>query len=174
MSPDCFTTSRLLVRDWRPVIEKSASRKVLEAELSSILSRPVLQHLPPSMHLDDAPGRMSSWIDARAKECDVLLVQRKDSAAVIGLVILASESASAAVPDLRIGYLFAESAWGQGFASELLEGLVAWTGRAGPVRLVGGVGKDNPASARVLEKAGFRIEASLSTHETDVFVREVG
>ena len=117
---------------------------------------------------------MSSWIDARAEESDVLLVQRKDSAALIGLVILAGDSALAAVLDLHIGYLFAESAWGQGFASELLEGLVAWTGRARPVRLVGGVGKDNPASARVLEKAGFRIEASLSTPETDVFVREVG
>jgi ribosomal-protein-alanine N-acetyltransferase len=56
-----------------------------------------------------------------------------------------------------IGYLLAESAWGQGYASELLEGFVDWCTTADISSVIGGVARENVASRRVLEKNGFDI-----------------
>ena len=80
------------------------------------------------------------------------------------LLFLAEWAASSAV-EIRVGYLLAEPYWGRGFASELIAGLVAWCRQQPSVEfLAGGVAADNPASARVLEKNGFR----QSTAEDDV------
>ena len=58
--------------------------------------------------------------------------------------------------DVRLGYLLAESAWGKGLASELIEGFVRWCrGEAAIRSLAGGVNPDNAASIHVLEKNGF-------------------
>lgn len=59
----------------------------------------------------------------------------------------------------EIGYWLGEPYWGQGFAAEALRGLVAAArGLAGFERLTARVLQANPASVRVLEKAGFSIE----------------
>ena len=58
--------------------------------------------------------------------------------------------------EIRLGYLLAESVWGQGHASELIAGFVAWCRGQPRLRsIVGGVAPDNIASARVLTKNGF-------------------
>ena len=51
-----------------------------------------------------------------------------------------------------------QAAWGQGIATELVDGLTVWT-RSQPaiVSLSGAVHVDNPASRRVLEKCGFAV-----------------
>jgi RimJ/RimL family protein N-acetyltransferase len=53
----------------------------------------------------------------------------------------------------EIGYWFGRPYWGQGFASEALNGFIAEARRLGA--LEAGHFVDNPASGRVLEKAGF-------------------
>jgi [ribosomal protein S5]-alanine N-acetyltransferase len=57
---------------------------------------------------------------------------------------------------LRLGYAYAQSSWGQGFASEALSAVITWAGNHLADReIYGEVFHDNPASARVLAKAGF-------------------
>src|SRR5690606_39243328 len=58
--------------------------------------------------------------------------------------------------EVEVGYWIVPSHWGRGFATEALRGLVALARLAGHTRIVGRHAADNPASARVLRKSGFR------------------
>ena len=54
------------------------------------------------------------------------------------------------------GYWIGRPYWGRGFATEALEGALVWASRKWKRRaMVAGHFADNPASGRVLEKAGF-------------------
>ena len=54
------------------------------------------------------------------------------------------------------GYWIGRPFWGRGFATEALEGALVWAGKRWRRRaLMAGHFADNPASGRVLEKAGF-------------------
>ena len=58
--------------------------------------------------------------------------------------------------DWEIGYWIGRPWWGQGFATEIGQALVALgTQTLGASRLIAGHYDDNPASGRVLEKLGF-------------------
>lgn len=75
---------------------------------------------------------------------------------------------------LHLGYLFSERAWGKGYGSELIGGLVFWLQHQGlPLQLTAGVGRDNPASARALVKKGFVLEATASNTDTDTYVLRI-
>jgi RimJ/RimL family protein N-acetyltransferase len=151
-----FDTARLWVRDWQADLADPAARRVLVTELAAILTPPVLAHLPPPLHLENAPGAVSAWVCARADEAAVHTVRARSDAALLGLLILSPQAATGGTPPaLHLGYLFGESAWGRGYATELVRGLVTAVRDGPPVDLVGGVDSANPASARVLEKCGF-------------------
>ena len=56
----------------------------------------------------------------------------------------------------EVGYWIGRPFWGRGYATEALDGAIAWAARTWKRRaLVAGHFADNPASGRVLEKAGF-------------------
>ena len=56
----------------------------------------------------------------------------------------------------EIGYWIGQPYWGRGLATEAVDGLVQWASRRwGKRALLSGHFTDNPASGRVLEKAGF-------------------
>lgn len=180
MVPAPFITPRLMVRDARPSLGDMAARRSLEAALADLLTPGVLEHLPPPLQLEPGTrigsdiGCVTTWIDARAAESDVLLVDRRGDGALVGLMFVADGSGGADRPNCHIGYLLAETVWGQGLASELLIGFVASMATREPVRLIGGVDRANPASARVMEKAGFAIVPELSSPQTAIFARDVG
>jgi 2-polyprenyl-3-methyl-5-hydroxy-6-metoxy-1,4-benzoquinol methylase len=111
--------------------------------------------------------RAEAWIEERDRESPTLLVIEKHSQQPIGLVMLfAASTDGGAEVDLRIGYLFAEQAWGQGLATELVAGLADWARSQPSIRtLTGGVAPANPASARVLVKNGFETVAKSDDGE---------
>ena len=57
---------------------------------------------------------------------------------------------------VEVGYWIAPDRWGQGYATEALGGLLSLARLSGHRRIVGRHAADNPASGRVLRKAGFR------------------
>jgi len=63
----------------------------------------------------------------------------------------------------EIGYYVAEPCWGRGIATEAVRGLTAYAFDSFPelVRIQAAVFEWNPASMRVLEKAGYEREALL-------------
>ncbi|NOD32988.1 MULTISPECIES: GNAT family N-acetyltransferase [unclassified Ruegeria] len=172
MTPNQFSTPRLLVNHWTEELQVPLLRQKLESELSTLLTPNVLKCLPPSMQLQDRD--ISHWIDARCVESDVLVVRQRQDGHLIGLTILATELSLNAVPNIHLGYLIAENAWGNGYASELLDGLIAAL-TPGPVtRLVAGVGRDNPASTRVLQKSGFVLLCENAPADTEMYVCQTG
>lgn len=166
-----FKTRRLLIQDWTPALEDDAARAGLQQALARILTPPVLKHLPPPLQFDAEHDDIADWIDDRAAESDSLLVFAEG--VLIGLVLMAVNDTEP-IAEIHIGYLLAESAWGRGIATELLRGLVKSFKGLEPAVLLGGVGRDNPASARVLRKAGFERDPGRSTPDTDIFKREIG
>ncbi len=81
-----------------------------------------------------------------------LLFQRTDGAPrLIGACGLHNNHGEA-----ELGYWIARPYWGLGFASEAARAVVAIARAIGHDRLVAGHFTDNPASARVLRKIGFR------------------
>ena len=174
-TPRGFSTQRLRVECWTGCLAESRKFQSLVKALQPILTPNVLYHLPDPLQLPPGQVSVAAWIRARQAESDVYLIRDMSSRALLGLLILAEMEAPGGPTTLHLGYLFGETAWGKGFASEMLRGLVAWRGgRDGPVRLIAGVGKANPASARVLEKAGFLRDPQLSDRQTDMFRRDLG
>lgn len=58
--------------------------------------------------------------------------------------------------DVELGYWISKYHWGQGYATEALEAVLDHAHTLGHKRIVATHFADNPASARILHKAGFR------------------
>ena len=164
-----FRTDRLWVRDWTPMLDSDRLRR----DLRAVLTPAVLQTLPEPLHLHD--DDIAGWIKAQSREGTVFTLHDTGhdtpGDTLLGLMLLAIPPGPD--PAIHVGYLLAEPVWGQGYATELLRGLVATLKNHNGARLVGGVGIDNPASARVLQKAGFLRDAALSSPDTDFFVQTI-
>ena len=149
-----FQTRRLRVGPWHVVAEQLAVD--LAAIVAGILSEATTRELPEMWRGDFTVERARAWIDERDGESPTLLIVDTRSIEPAGVLILFEASEGGSRVDLRIGYLFAQSLWGQGLATELVAGLVEWARKHPSIQtLSGGVATDNPASARVLVKNGF-------------------
>ncbi|MBT2131429.1 GNAT family N-acetyltransferase [Aliiroseovarius lamellibrachiae] len=163
-----YTTERLFVRHWRDDLADPARRGELERGLLRILTSTVLAHLPPSLQVEK--GRISNWVTDRAKESEVFVIKSEKSGDLLGLMLLVAQMDEGKPPHIHLGYLLAEPAWGRGYATEVIRGLVAALTPLGPFDVMGGVGVDNPASAKVLTRAGFVKDAEHSAPETEMYV----
>jgi ribosomal-protein-alanine N-acetyltransferase len=141
--PACITTARLHLHRWPLAAAQTAA---ICAALPGILTPKATRSLPPSLALTEEPA---GWLEARAKEADIYAIFAPAPDQPIGLLLLAW-------PDPKtchIGYVLAEHIWGNGYATEMLAGLLRTLPHG--VTLRAGVSAQNPASARVLKKAGF-------------------
>ncbi|SHH42068.1 GNAT family N-acetyltransferase [Cognatishimia maritima] len=165
-----FETSRLRVRNWKDVLSNGMAPRWLEKGLAQLLTPKVLEHLPPSLQLSGGKSEIADWVALQAGEGETYLVQDRHSGALLGLLILAAFGESPAPIQLHIGYLLAEEAWGKGIATELVAGLVKGLPEGRNITVMGGVGHDNPGSAKVLERSGFTISDDHSSEDTQMFV----
>ena len=157
-----FETERLSVAHWAETIAAPEARQRFATQLPDLLTPDVIAHLPPIFDLTDQ--NINQWIDARDAESDIYLICEIGADAIIGLMFLTPPFNN----DIHLGYLFGQAAWGQGYASGLLAGLMLHVPKTG-FRLLGGVGRENPASAHVLRKTGFQIVPELSDTKTEMF-----
>ena len=159
-----FETQRLIANEWHsplpdgwPLPDRWPVPD-LAAVIAAMLTEDVTISLPEPWHGPYSTARARQWIEDRDNEGTTLLVVDKATQDPVGLIILSSTTAdsTAAGVEVRLGYLLAQSVWGQGLASELIAGLVNWCREQVDIAsLAGGVARDNPASKRVLEKNGF-------------------
>lgn len=151
-----FETERLRVTIWHDASVKRWPSPELIDSVISVMTTAVTRSLPAGWQGEYTLDRAKRWIEARDAESTVLQVTERSNRQVVGLLLLAEEILEDGSTEIRPGYLLAESAWGRGLATELIAGFVEWC-RQLPVRpvITAGVGVDNPASSRVLEKCGF-------------------
>ena len=116
-----------------------------------MLDESTTRHLPRDWHGSYDVARARSWITERDAEAATSLVRVSGSGDPVGLLLVARDG-----NDARLGYIITAAASGQGYASELVRGVVAHLGDTGIERIVAGVAPDHAASIRVLDKAGFR------------------
>ena len=125
--------------------------------VADVLTARTTAALPEQWRGDYSAARARAWISERDAESTSLLVMEKDTGRPVGIVVLADIPFDDGSLDLRIGFVLAELAWGRGLATELVSGLCDRArSRPGIRSLTGGVEPGNRASARVLEKNGFR------------------
>jgi RimJ/RimL family protein N-acetyltransferase len=170
LSKTCsFTTQRLLVREWHSLNPGEWVEQDLAEVVATMLTEPVTESLPEAWRGAFTMERAASWVEERDAEGATLLVVERSSGLPVGLVILFEAQETSAPIELRLGYLLAESAWGKGIASELVDGLVSWSRQTGVASLVSGVERDNVASRRVLEKNGFACDPATKGAADQMF-----
>ena len=155
-----FDTARLMVKEWHSLSPCDWRPQELGDVVASLLTEPVTRSLPTSWQGSYTPERARGWIEQRNREGTTLLVIDKRTRRPVGVTILMEPQADkdASGREVRVGYLLAEDAWGQGIASELVKGFVAWCREQASISsIAGGVAPDNPASRRVLQKNGFQL-----------------
>lgn len=141
----------VLLRRWRTGDEASLAR---HADNRAIW-RNLRDTFPHPYRLEDA----QRWIASQA-ELDppyhFAIVVDGEAAGGIGLV----PGVDVARYTAEIGYWLGEPFWGRGIATEALRVVTGWAfTRLNLIRLEAGAFEWNLASARVLEKAGYHLEA---------------
>ena len=158
-----YTTDRLTVGPWHAVAAEGAGVD-LASTVAAILTPAVTASLPDEWQGPFGLERARRWIEQRDGEGATLLARDHVSGQAVGLLVLHERAdASDPVVDVRLGYLVAESAWGQGYGRELVAGFVGWCRGQSTIRsLAGGVEAGNVASVRILEACGFVPEAGAA------------
>ncbi|HRC85367.1 MAG TPA: GNAT family N-acetyltransferase [Thermoanaerobaculia bacterium] len=141
------------IRPWRRGDEPSLVRYANNARVSAFL-RDAFPH-------PYTPADARFWIDScleQERPTHFAIASATEVIGSVGLTVL---------PDIfhrsaEIGYWLGEPFWGRGIATRALSALSAWAfEELELLRLQAGVFANNPASARVLEKAGYHLEARL-------------
>jgi RimJ/RimL family protein N-acetyltransferase len=168
LSECCFRTDRLVVDDWSRLLTGYAAQELRDMFVVSLLTEAVTRDLPPGWQGPYDTDRAASWFVARQSESTVLLIVGRSDGVPVGLLILSQSENSHEPPDVRLGYMIDESAWGKGLATEVVAGFAGWCRTNGTMRSVkGGVSDGNSASARVLQKNGFVCHVESGDHPTD-------
>ena len=157
-----FNTQRLEVHSWKNQINERHSKEDFAKDVMSILSLNVTKDLPPGWQNLKNINQALQWINDRDGESHFLTISNKFTKELIGFIFLyetTTEEQSTNI-DLRFGYLLAETSWGQGMGTEVVQGLLQWCKSVGVIQsLAGGVARTNIGSIKVLEKTGFTTSA---------------
>jgi RimJ/RimL family protein N-acetyltransferase len=149
-----FETERLVLRPPRPDDAVYIADKINDYDITRMLTR-----VPYPYGVEDAEEFIEQTAGGDPRRNQVFLAEHRAHglAGIIGFheqPTTWSRTGCALSPEL--GYWFARSFWGNGLATEAVVAALEWVVRDWGVRAVAaGHFADNPASARVLVKAGF-------------------
>lgn len=139
-------TRRLVLRAPGP---HDAGRMVALANDANI-ARMTLR-MPHPFSIDDAEAFVVQVAGQNPARAQTFLIEHEDHGPV-GVMGLFEDKD----PAPEVGYWIGRPFWGRGYATEALEGAQVWASKRWKRRaLMAGHFADNPASGRVLEKAGF-------------------
>ncbi len=151
-----FRSERLFLRpgwpeDWEEILARIADEGVVRNLASA----------PWPYTAEDAKAFVQRPQDARLPHFLVTL-PGADGATLIGSVGLGRDLLghdTSGGDDIELGYWIAREHWGRGYATEAVRAVLCLARALGHRRLVADHFVDNPASGRVLRKAGFRSTA---------------
>lgn len=153
MSSDPIRTNRLLLR---PVVADDAEHLAARRSDPEVAE---FQSWTPPYPLDRAEQRVSSLMQRQQPEPDewwMFTIVDRDDSSVIGDIVFKLEWDGRSA---EVGYTLARGAWGKGYASEALTGLLEYLFERLDMTRVGAMlHPENLASAIVLERAGFEFE----------------
>ncbi|MEM9013225.1 MAG: GNAT family N-acetyltransferase [Pseudomonadota bacterium] len=143
-----LTSARLTLRPLRRRDAAAIARFAGDARVARMTTS-----IPHPLPAGAAEAFVAGCLSSEAAEVVwAIEADRDDGPGLIGLISLEPRPGA----EREIGYWIGPPFWGRGFASEAVATLIADVFRRGGVaRVIGTVFQDNPASARVLYKAGF-------------------
>lgn len=146
-----YTTARLSVSEIGRDSKKTHCSDLL-LRITQLLSPEVVEYLPQSFHNINTCESAQFWLKAMVADSRLLIVRSNEPDAIVGFVFIFVDYEYSA----QIGYLLGGQYWGQGLASELLNGfLVLAENRQEWRKIVGGVDAANRVSSKLLRKLGF-------------------
>lgn len=142
-----FETKRLLIRklqvvDIEPFYELESNPKVLQYATGE------------PKNLEESKEDLKQLIARYTNKKNdfwIYAIERKSDNEFVGTVALVKDEEG----NDEIGYRFIERYWGNGFATELCEGLIQYCKSVGMKKLIGCVVDENIASAKILERFNF-------------------
>lgn len=151
MFPDLFETSRLTLRP----IEAGDADAVFEGYAKDpMVSRFLIWR--PHVSVAETQAFIAYCLEAPCSRTYAMI--EREGGRFVGCLDMRRE----APHRIGFGYVLARSWWGMGLMTEALAEIVAWSLRQDGVWRVGAVcDVENPASARVMEKAGLVYEGVL-------------
>ncbi len=142
-----------VIRPWLPGDEES----LVEHANNPKIWRNMRDRFPHPYTMEDA----SEWVrlaGGESPQTNFAIVVDGKAAGGIGLILKEDISRCSA----EIGYWLGEALWGRGIVTEAVRALTRWAfDNFGLNRIYAGVLEWNPASMRVLEKAGYQFEGRL-------------
>lgn len=139
-------SERLFLRPGWPEDLHELQSRLNDSQVARNLAR-----IPWPYTAHDARALTSTPQDARCPHFLITLPTSARPADIIGCVGLARIDGQT-----ELGYWIARGHWGNGYASEAVRAVTGLSRTLGHRRLVAGHYADNPASGRVLVKAGFK------------------
>ena len=141
---EVLQSKRLVLRRLR-LEDAEGFVRLLAEDREAIL---MMSHMP--YPCTEAAAR--EWIAMRTRPgAAAFAVTRRDDAALLGAIGFAG------LPEMpSVGYWIGRPSWGQGYATEALRLVIGYARHLGAKGLQAETFPDNPASARVLAKCGFR------------------
>jgi ribosomal-protein-alanine N-acetyltransferase len=144
-------TDRLLLRPWEVEDALIVQRELSRVEMARMLAIP---HPYPE-------GGAAEWIPTARAGRDFAIVLRETGDVVGGVSLFEHEQHRRA----ELGYWCAMEFWGRGYATEAVRAVVDYAfDTLGVNKVHAACHGDNPASRRVLEKAGLTFEGQLRRH----------
>ncbi|MDP2541935.1 GNAT family N-acetyltransferase [Tenacibaculum discolor] len=142
-----FETKRLLIRklqvvDIEPFYELESNPKVLQYATGE------------PKNLEESKKDLKQLIARYTNKKNdfwIYAIERKSDNEFVGTVALVKDEEG----NDEIGYRFIERYWGNGFATELCEGLIQYCKSVGMKKLIGCMVDENIASAKILERFNF-------------------
>ena len=148
-------TDRLILR----MVKRQDAKDLFELCKRPETSKYSLWH--PHKTIDDTRALINYQIARyRKRECTFFVVEHKESGRVIGTCSYVSIEDNFKI--VEIGYSILSDLWGQGYATEVADGLTGFAfDRIGAQRVYARVLPENGASSAVLQKIGFQYEGTL-------------
>ncbi|MCB2200555.1 GNAT family N-acetyltransferase [bacterium] len=146
-APDQMETDRLLLRKIRfEDADWIFSRYATDPSVSRYLRwQPHRSISETHQFLEEA---LRGWKAGRAF---TYIIEKRSSGEGVGTIDIRDQSS-----DLEIGYVLAQPFWGLGYATEAATAVIEWAKQQQDIhRIHAYCDPDNPASSRVLEKAGL-------------------
>ncbi|AOW19986.1 GNAT family N-acetyltransferase [Urechidicola croceus] len=104
------------------------------------------------------------FYDKKDNDFWIYAVERKIENKFVGTIAFVKDSNN----DDEIGYRFLEKYWGNGYGTEIVEGMIEYCKKNGFKKLVACVANDNIASDKIIKKAGFQFVESFVSDDLKI------
>jgi len=139
---------------------------ISEVDVIDILSNKATEYLPLDWQGVSNTNQAKAWITQRIAGGGFHQVIHRYDSQLVGFLFLYGFKQKSINTEIRIGYILAESFWGKGLATELIQNLVNYYQRQPNVfAIIGGVVPDNIASVKVLTNNGFKLTKKTENTE---------